>query len=294
MIAGHRCEYTYFPWVVESAHAKGLIFLSADHRLIHPSTGSDIIADVRALFAFLASPSFSAAHLPLGVELDPERLAVMGISGGGYAARAAALYAEPRPRAAYLLYAMGGDFLSDHWLAVKEPAATLVIGPIDIKPGWDAVKHLLENEPAPATEAPSGRLTLLSWFWRTGTLLDHVLGEPISAGLRALPKDGRLAAVPVRLRPALLLETQSGPGGFPPTFLLHGGADAVVPVAESRATYERLLGAGVEVEIAVIEGAPHGLIAGFAPVRFVEGAEEAHERGMEFVARFLGCPAAGL
>ncbi|KAH9835055.1 Alpha/Beta hydrolase protein [Rhodofomes roseus] len=107
MVAGYRREY--LDWMIESTHQKGMIFLSADHRLIYPSTGFDIIEDMRALFAFLSDPSFSTAYLPDGISLDPTRLAVMGSSGGGYAAMAAALYAQPKPRAVYLLYAMGGD-----------------------------------------------------------------------------------------------------------------------------------------------------------------------------------------
>lgn len=234
------------------------------------------------------------------MQLDPGRLAVLGLSGGGYAARAAGLYASPKPRAVYLLYAMGGDFLSDHWLRAKEPHE--VLGPTDSRPGWDAVKHLLEDDPAPAAEAPvvdaqgthdpSGRLRLFVWLWRTGALLDHVLGAPLSAHLRSLPKSARLAAVPTHLRP-MLLETQIG-RGFPPTYLLHGGADPVVPVEESRATCAALRAAGVEVEMEVLEGAPHGLMESYAPVRFVAGAEEAQERGMRFVARFLGEPGARL
>ena len=259
---------------------------------MHPSTGPDIISDVRALFAFLSSSSFSSTHLPPGVELDPERLAVIGMSGGGYAARAAALYAEPKPRAVYLLYAMGGNLLSDYWLRVKSTEETL--GPGDTESGGDALKHLLEHDPAPTTEAPcigaqgtydaSGRIRLFGWFWSKGELLDRILGSPVSAHLRTLPKDARLAAVPAHLRPALLQIGRE----FPPTFLLHGGADAVVPVEESRVTYERLKEVGVEVEMEVIEGAPHGLFASRTPLRFVEGAEEAQERGMQFVVRFLG------
>ena len=96
-----------------------MIFLSADHRLVHPSTGFDIIEDVRALFAFLADPTFSQKYLPDDIQLDPTRIAVIGASGGGYAARAAALYAQPKPKAVFLLYAMGGEFPSDHWVSAK-------------------------------------------------------------------------------------------------------------------------------------------------------------------------------
>ncbi|KAH9919528.1 uncharacterized protein B0H18DRAFT_957483 [Fomitopsis serialis] len=128
-----------------SAHRKGMVFLSADHRLIHPSTGLDIIEDMRTLFAFLSHPSFSTKHLPDGISLDPARLAVVEASGGGYAAMAAAISdAQPKPKAVFLLYAMGGDFLElcDHWIAEKGPTAHMGLRHL-VDDG--AVAHLIDR-----------------------------------------------------------------------------------------------------------------------------------------------------
>lgn len=74
---------------------RGFIFITADHRLLYPSTGLDVIDDMKTLFTFLASPEFNRKHLPAGLSVDANRIAIMGASGGGYAARAAGLYAHP-------------------------------------------------------------------------------------------------------------------------------------------------------------------------------------------------------
>lgn len=42
-----------------------------------------------------------------------------------------------------------------------------------------------------------------------------------------------------------------------PTFLIHGTADDMIPSTQSQRTYEALKAAGVDAEIALIEGAPH-------------------------------------
>ncbi|KZT63138.1 alpha/beta-hydrolase [Daedalea quercina L-15889] len=288
MVVGSRREY--LDLLVESAHEKGMIFFTADYRLIHPSTGFDIIADVRALFACLADASFSETYLPDGISLDPARLAVIGASGGGYAARAAGLYATPKPRAVYLLYGMGGTFLSDHWVCAKGPAASL--GPGDELVEDSEVAHLFREPLPPVAECAnmsaegegSDRILLFSYWWRRGELLDYVLGEPVSARLRALPEEERVAAVPEHLRPALL-EAQLDKT-FPPTVLVHGGADTGVLPEESRVTFERLRAVGVTAELEVVPDAPHGLLTNYSPVEFAPGAEEAVERGMMFIARY--------
>lgn len=87
----------------------GLAFISADYRLLPPSTGHDVLEDVVDLFAFLGrTPTLGS------VLLDANRLAVAGSSAGGMCAFLAAIHAKPRPRAVLSLYGLGGDvFVSD-------------------------------------------------------------------------------------------------------------------------------------------------------------------------------------
>jgi acetyl esterase/lipase len=55
--------------------------------------------------------------------------------------------------------------------------------------------------------------------------------------------------------------TWAGPG-FPPTLLVHGGADAVVPVASSLVMYDALSRAGVSVDLHIYADQPHAFDAG--------------------------------
>ena len=48
---------------------------------------------------------------------------------------------------------------------------------------------------------------------------------------------------------------------FPPTLLIHGSADALVPAAASLRMHEALSAAGARVELHVFSGAPHGFDA---------------------------------
>ena len=129
------------------------------------------------------------------------------------------------------------------------------------------------------------RILLFPYWWQTGELLDHILGEPISARLRILPVQERSAAVPEHLRSALLeLPLDST---FPPTFLVHGDADTGVLPSESRVTFARLKELGVPVELEMVPNAPHGLMINFSPMTFAPGAEEALENGMKFLARYI-------
>ena len=49
--------------------------------------------------------------------------------------------------------------------------------------------------------------------------------------------------------------------GYPPTMLVHGNADTVVPVEASFAMYRALVGAGAAVELHVFDGVPHAFDA---------------------------------
>lgn len=53
--------------------------------VVYPSTGLDVIDDMKTFFAFPASPDFNEKYLPAGL-LDANRIAIIA-SGGGNVAR---------------------------------------------------------------------------------------------------------------------------------------------------------------------------------------------------------------
>ena len=272
------------------ALARGWLFISADYRLVYPSTLIDVVADVKALFAFLADSDSSEAtseathsFLP-GVKIDLARIAVAGGSAGAYPARAAALYERPRPAALLSLFGLGGAVLADRWVFPCNAQTSSGGEP-------EALDHV---PPAPIAEAPVtlrpdgtmadefGRLPLLGSWWTRGEMLDYLLGEKgVGAELKALPPAERLAALPERARPAVLDAWVDG--AFPPTFLVHGDADVAVPIEESEVTFERLRELGVRTELVRVLGGTHGLMTETVPPRVMPEALEAYARGMDFI-----------
>ncbi|KAL2037163.1 hypothetical protein N7G274_010026 [Stereocaulon virgatum] len=289
MIGGSRKSLFFLQWLRDAALKHGILFISADHRLLIPSTAFDIIEDVKTLFTFLADPCFSRTLLPKGTSLDATRIAVSGESGGGYAARAAGIYAQPRPAAIFLQYAMGGQLLDDHWLAVKEGPLEPSVENITA----EAFSELLTQPqepisydliPSPGDKAPNGasrRCMLLLLWWETGELLDYILGAKISKSLRSILPNERADAVPAALRLAIL-QTQIT-SDFPPTFLYHGKDDTLILPAESELTYNQLRSLGIEAELHLLEGASHTLMDAHDPSRLTAGAEVLRGKAFEFL-----------
>lgn len=95
----------------------GMVFISADYRLLPPATGHDILADILDLFRFLQHQinqcieellQTRASH---AFHIDTGALAVAGSSAGSLCAYLAAIHAVPKPKAVLSLYGMGGNFL---------------------------------------------------------------------------------------------------------------------------------------------------------------------------------------
>lgn len=272
----------------------GVIFMGADYRLLYPSTGFDIIDDMKALFSFLASPKFSEHYLPSGITLDASRIALVGASGGAYPAMAAGLYAHPKPKALLLLFGMGGDMLGDGWVKPKDGFMPF--------PGSESIteaslSHLLDLPPTPVSEAPltirsdqtlgddGNRVGLYMHWWKTGELLDRVVGKRISTDLRGLPAHERFGAVPLDLLPAILQAHLDA--SFPPTCLVHGELDKVVEPDESKMTFNRLKEVGVTVDLVLVPGAAHALLSPSNPTELAAGAEAAYQKGLSFILTFL-------
>ena len=272
--------------------ANGMILISPDYHLLFPSTGFDNIVDVKALFHFL----FTNINEHLSdVTLDASRIAVAGVSAGSYLARLAAVYIEPRPRAFLSLFGMGGNWFSDHYLALKTNPMPYFGYMVSQEVGAEYARFanaapivevsLVWNLATGKVEDDMGRMNLLIWWWQNGTYVDHVSGEVgLSERLRALPAAEREAAVPANLTapfPQLHIDSN-----FPPTMLIHGKEDSVVPAAESEYSHKQLLDAGVRSELHILPGAEHGLVIlpGF---RRAPQAEGLYKKAFEFLAKEL-------
>ena len=91
----------------------GYAIVSIDYRLAPESLLPDIVEDLRDAFAWVRGPG-AQEH-----GIDPERIAVVGHSAGGYLAQMSGVCVAPRPRAIVSFYGYG-DIVGD-WYAKPDP-----------------------------------------------------------------------------------------------------------------------------------------------------------------------------
>ena len=279
IVTGNRECLRLQQWLLELCAREGYLFLSADYRLLYPSSGFSMISDVKNLFTFLASRSssrsFLSAHLPSNVTLDTTRLVAVGESGGGYPALAAALYAEPKPRGLLMQYCMGGQMLLDHYVAEKPAGAKSPYLDFSDHAKFEDMlrrKEEVSDDPVPYMCFRKGkggpRGGLLDLWWREGTFVDHVLGEARVSEVVRREKElcERAKLVPERLRGGLLQLEVERRGredkmeGFPSTMLVHGEADTMVLPVESESLHHTILEGGGKSELILVPGVGHGLV----------------------------------
>ncbi|ETS82853.1 hypothetical protein PFICI_04729 [Pestalotiopsis fici W106-1] len=284
MTAGSRRDD--FPhWLYGPCQKKGYIFVSPDYRLCHPCTALDQIEDAKALFSFLTGETF-AATLPDGVSVDARRIAVAGSSAGAYQARAACVYARPKPAVLMTAYGLGGDLLLDHWTNPRPP--TGLAGMVDLSkvPVLLADRTVVSCDAAPPDRAaPITERFALTVRWELdGTMLDGIFGRAgLAEKLRAVNYAEREALLPDDLRPGFLqlcIEKD-----YPPSVLVHGTADEVVPDIESVRHYEKLRELGIKTDLLLVEGAGHGLVE-FKPngsISLLEDGLKAYAKSFDFI-----------
>ncbi|KAI8971171.1 alpha/beta-hydrolase [Trametes punicea] len=221
---------SWFPfWLHRRVTDSGMVFISADYRLIPPSTAHEILDDVKDLFVFLEHEvndriqkewlAESRAGLPF--RINPHALAVSGGSAGGLCAYLAAIHASPKPNAILSLYGMGGDMLTPQYLIPKN--VPFMLGREQLNPK-DFAEYLYPASQAlqPTSDSPlayhsptyripgfpaNPRMLLGRLYRQLGTCLDYYTGchnPSLSASLRAHLKgrgneDGDDKALPVQL-----------------------------------------------------------------------------------------------
>ncbi|TFY54207.1 hypothetical protein EVG20_g9804 [Dentipellis fragilis] len=276
---------SWFPtWLYERVTSAGIAFISAEYRLIPPSTGHDILADILDLFSFLAQPNATTLHPPL----DPARLAVAGTSAGALCAYLAAAHARPAPRAVLSMYGLGGDFLTPHYLTAKTRPffrGRELLDP-DAYAAWlypaSAQQPMTSGIPL-AYDSATGwpahpRMVLARLYLQLGVFLDYYTGihEPsLSSTLQA---GGEVPAAARLLFPQLHVT-----GSWPPTLCVHGAQDTAVRVGESESLVAALQREGVRARLRVVDGEEHSF-------DYQEGAEDNFGRPdglFEECARFV-------
>lgn len=208
---------------------RGYTVFSIDYRLAPETKLQEIVLDVSDAIDWVR------AHGPELAEIDPDRLAVVGHSAGGYLTLMSGTFAKP-PRALVSLYGYG-DIVGP-WYSDPDPfycTKTMVNEA-------DARRH--HEGPAvtqPAERPGSGEFYL--YCRQQGIWPLEVSGRD--------PKHEPDFFIPY-------CPEQNVSLGYPPTMLLHGTADTDVPYDQSVRMAAALTEAGIENHLISIAGGGHG------------------------------------
>ena len=200
-------------WELERFTAAGYTVVSIDYRLAPATRLPDIVEDVADAWAWLHSQTRD-------LNIDPARIAVMGMSAGAYLALLTGYRLNPRPRAVVSFYGYGD--ITDAWCTQPSPFYSS-------KPAvteTDAFKALqTEIVAEPAGESARIRTELYTYARQRGVWPKLVSGhDPVTEPAWFSPYE------PIRhITP-----------NYPPTMLLQGEKDTDVPFEQAKALAQAL------------------------------------------------------
>ncbi|KAL4073279.1 Alpha/Beta hydrolase protein [Scleroderma yunnanense] len=301
---------SWFPtWLHRRLSDKGFILISADYRLIPPSTGHDLVEDMQDVFRFVATSlndrldeTYSKEDDPR-FRVDPEAIGVGGTSAGSLCAFLACMHADPKPKVVFSMYGMGGNLLTHQYLIPKrEPflRGREILDPQQFQAFlYPQSTHLEPISDSPRAYHPpdhdtpgypsNPRMLIGRLYLQLGTYLDYYTGQhdpSLSAHLRSLYTTASTplaASIPERHR-RIFPQLGVSPA-WPPTCLVHGVSDTAVLAEESRCLHSLLKAANVVVELWEVPGAEHSF--DYTPP--IEGMsyEKLFDDIVEFLARHL-------
>ncbi|MBI2503489.1 MAG: alpha/beta hydrolase [Candidatus Latescibacteria bacterium] len=208
----------------------GCAVVSIDYRLAPETKLPAIIEDLRDAFRWVAEAG------PGLFNADPQRLAVVGHSAGGYLAQMAGCVAQPRPRAIVSFYGYG-DIIGD-WYSKPDPFYCQ-------QPAVSLEESEWHREGPETAELYEGR--------GKGRLYLYCRQQ----GLWPLAVSGRdPAKEPSFFTPYCPVQNVSP--AYPPTLLLHGDVDTDVPYQQSVLMAQALSRHQIRHELITMTGLGHG------------------------------------
>jgi acetyl esterase/lipase len=210
----------------------GYTVVTIDYRLAPEHKLETIVADVEAAYDWLISEG------PALLNVDPDRVAIVGHSAGGYLTLLAGSRVEPPPKALVAFYGYGD--LTGTW--ATQPSTSHNQGEKITREQADRALRGSGNDCVPSGSALEGRFDYYVYARQQGTWPLEVSGhDPLTeaAWFRAYE--------PV----------QNVTTDYPPTMLLHGRADTDVPFAAAERMAAALEEQGVAYELVSRAGWNH-------------------------------------
>jgi acetyl esterase/lipase len=209
----------------------GYVFVSVDYRLAPETKLAAILEDLDSAYAWVR------AEGPRLFRADPDRIAVMGGSAGGYLSLVAGYREKPTPKAIVSFWGYGD--ISGDWY--NKPDAFYSRQPaVPREEAYASVGKTPVSEP----DGKQGRNRFYLYCRQNGLWTREVSGH--DPGREPVFFD---AYCPIRnVTPQ-----------YPPTYLIHGTKDTDVPYAQSVSMDKEFTRVGVPHEFVTVKDGPHGL-----------------------------------
>ena len=221
LIMGHRMM---LPTYLETLRQRGYSIVSIDYRLAPETKLPEIVGDVAAAWSWLRAEAAS-------FDIDRDRIAVLGHSGGGYLALWSGFGVTPRP-AAIVSIAGYGSLANAEFTAPSRFYASLPTVDESAARAAVATRALARSGPGDSMQFFTGRGAFYLFCRQRGKWLREIAGHD------STDTDWFAAFEPVR----------NVTSDYPPTLLLHGDADADIDVAQAEAMQRSLARHGVAHE----------------------------------------------
>ena len=254
LINGHRESFPQ--WLMDAARKNGCVLVSIDYRLAPETKLPEIIADLEDAFRWVREQG------PQLFQADPERVAAVGGSAGGYMALTAGYRVQPRLSAVVSLWGYGD--LIGPWYSEPSPHPRHHQTKMSAEEAWAQVS----GEPVSDSRERRGNGGAFYQFCRQQGLWPKAVSgwDPRSEAEKFTP----------------FMPLQNVSGDCPATLLIHGDRDTDVPHKQSELMAAELRRHGVVHELITIQGGEHGL-AGAEP----KVVADAYQQAASFLNRQL-------
>jgi acetyl esterase/lipase len=227
LIFGHKGNLQR--WQMERFVDAGFTVVAANYRLAPETKLPVILEDLRDAWAWIREKG------PAMFGADPDRMAVMGQSAGGYLTLTGGHRLEPRPKALVSFYGYGD--IAGPWLT-----RPIALDPKVKAVGRDEAHATVGTKELAGTNFAHERFKFYAFTRQQAVWPEVVTGMSF----------GNTAAGWRYYSPLYNVDAK-----YPPTLLFHGDADRDVPVGQSELMLRQLKDKGIEVEFARIPNGQH-------------------------------------
>ncbi|KAI8945339.1 BcPKS19, polyketide synthase [Xylaria longipes] len=252
---------------------RGFIPVALDHRLCpEVSLSEGPMVDVCDALAWARNTLPKLRLKRPGLQIDGERVVVVGWSSGGQLAMSTAWLAPQRglrPPEAILAFYCPTNYEDEWWRRPIQPVGAEdkgmkydVLEAVQDKPitsygvvgAWEPL-----SDPRILTDARCRIVLHINWKAQTLPIITGGLPSRKKADESSDGKDWNALPQPSleKIRAVSPMAHIQEGNYKTPTFLIHGTADDLIPWQQSQGTYEAMVKQGIPVELALVEGAPH-------------------------------------